>query len=130
MSDANYFLHLVGPDEPAIDVHPGEVLFEKGDHAYAMYVVKAGQLEIFDGGTVFETVGPGQIVGEMAMIDDVPRGAAVRATTECKLIAIDRDRFITMVERTPTFSIRVMRVLANRLRALHEAQLRLLAQKK
>ena len=130
MSDTDSFLYLVGPNEPTIEVHPGEVLFEKGDHAFAMYIVKSGRLEIVDAGTVFETVGPGQIVGEMAMIDDVPRGAAVRAKTECQLIAIDRDRFITMVERTPTFSIRVMRVLANRLRALHEAQIRLLAQRK
>jgi CRP-like cAMP-binding protein len=130
MSDSNDFLYLVGPDEPTIEIHPGEILFEKGDHAYAMYIVKSGRLEIVDGGRVFETVGPGQIVGEMAMIDDVPRGAAVRAATECLLIAIDRDRFITMVERTPTFSIRVMRVLANRLRSLHEAQIRLLEGKK
>ncbi len=129
MSDPNYFLHLLGPDEPTIEVHPGEILFEKGDYAYAMYVVKSGQLEIVDGGAVFETVGPGQIVGEMAMIDDVPRGAAVRAKTECQLIAIDRDRFITMVERTPTFSIRVMRVLANRLRDLHELQIQQLKSK-
>ena len=130
MSDTDSFLYLVGPNEPTIEVHPGEVLFEKGDHAFAMYIVKSGRLEIVDAGTVFETVGPGQIVGEMAMIDDVPRGAMVRAATECLLIPIDRARFTTMIERTPTFAIRVMRVLANRLRDLHEMQVRLLKQNK
>ena len=121
------FLPLVGPEAPTVEVHPGEVLFAKGDKALAMYVVRSGRLEIFDGGTVYETVGPGQIIGEMAMIDDEPRSANVRAIEECLVVPIDRKRFVTMVERTPTFAIRVMRVLVQRLRALHELQLKLAA---
>jgi CRP/FNR family cyclic AMP-dependent transcriptional regulator len=114
------FLFLLGPDVEIVDIHPGEVLFEKGDRAIAVYVVKSGRLEIFDGPFTYETVTAGDLIGEMALIDEAPRSASIRAVTECEIIPIDAKRFITMVERTPTFAIRVMRTLVRRLRLLHE----------
>jgi CRP-like cAMP-binding protein len=124
MSDKENFLFLLGPDADAVEIHPGEILFEKGDKAIAVYVVKSGKLEIFDGTVTYETVGPGDLIGEMALIDEAPRSASIRAVTECEIIPIDAKRFITMVERTPTFAIRVMRVLVRRMRSLHELDLK------
>lgn len=117
------FLFLLGPEFDTVEIHPGEILFEKGDRAIAVYVVKSGRLEIFDGPITYETVSPGDLIGEMALIDEAPRSASIRAVTECEIIPIDAKRFITMVERTPTFAIRVMRVLVRRLRSLHELDL-------
>jgi len=124
MNERDNFLFLLGPDAESVEIHPGEILFEKGDKAIAVYVVKSGQLEIFDGPVVYETVGEGDLIGEMALIDAAPRSASIRAVTECEIIPIDAKRFITMVERTPTFAIRVMRVLVRRLRELHELDLK------
>jgi len=118
------FLFLLGPEAEAVDIHPGEILFNKGDKAIAVYVVKSGKLEIFDGKVVYETVGAGDLIGEMALIDEAPRSASIRAVTECEIIPIDAKRFIQMVERTPTFAIRVMRTLVRRLRSLHELDLK------
>ena len=118
------FLYLLGPDAEAVEIHPGEILFDKGDKAIAVYVIKSGKLEIFDGPYVYETVSEGDLIGEMALIDEAPRSASIRAVTESEIIPIDAKRFVTMVERTPTFAIRVMRVLVRRLRALHEADLK------
>jgi len=124
MTEKDNFLFLLAPDMDSVEVHPGEILFEKGDKAIAVYVIKNGTMEIFDGPIVYETVGPGDLIGEMALIDAAPRSASIRAVTECDVIPIDAKRFITMVERTPTFAIRVMRVLVRRLRALHELDLK------
>jgi CRP/FNR family cyclic AMP-dependent transcriptional regulator len=85
-----------------------------------MYVVKTGDLQILDGNYVYETVSAGGIVGEMAMVDGSPRSATVRAIEPTTVIPIDERRFVFMVQQTPFFALRVMRVMAARLRAMNE----------
>ena len=99
---------------------PGEALFEKGQPGRLMYVVKSGNLQILDGNHVYETVSAGGILGEMAVVDGAPRSATVRATTPSVVIPIDERRFLFMVQQTPFFALRVMRVLTARLRAMNE----------
>jgi CRP-like cAMP-binding protein len=85
-----------------------------------MYVVKDGEANIVVHGKVVETVGPGGIVGELALIDTQPRSATVVAKTDCQLVPIDEKRFMFLVQQTPYFSLHVMRVLADRLRRMDE----------
>jgi CRP-like cAMP-binding protein len=94
----------------------GDVIFNVGDPTGPMYAVKDGEIEIIIGDKVIETIGPGGIVGEMALIDDSPRSALVRAKTDCHLVPISKDRFQFLVQQTPFFAINVMTVLAERLR--------------
>jgi CRP-like cAMP-binding protein len=124
MSEKENFLYLLDPDASSVEVHPGETLFAKGDRAINVYVIKSGKMEIFDGPVVYEMVGPGDLIGEMALIDEAPRSASIRAVTECEIIPIDAKRFVSMIERTPTFAIRVMRTLVRRLRELHELDMK------
>ena len=119
--DANYdFLNLFSGDEGVVHLTPGEKLFAKGDPATTMYVVRSGALQVHDGNVVYETVGPGGILGEMAIVDGAPRSAGVRAEHTSEVIAIDQVRFLRMVERTPFFAIRIMQVLTRRLRHTNE----------
>jgi len=96
-----------------------EVLFREGEQGERMYVVLEGCVDILVGDNVIETASEGDIVGEMALIDNAPRSASVIANTECRLVGIDRDRFHLLVQRNPTFSTYVMKVLANRLRHMN-----------
>jgi len=114
------FLGLFGDDTEGETLSAGEALFQKGDPAKAFYVVKSGELQVLDGNHVFETVGPGGIVGEMALVDGGPRSAAVRATAPSVVIPIDQKRFLFMVQQTPFFAVRVMTVMSQRLRAMNE----------
>ena len=57
----------------------------------------------------------------MALIDDSPRSATVVALTDVTVVPIQEQRFLFMVEHTPFFALRVMRVLANRLRRQNKA---------
>jgi CRP/FNR family cyclic AMP-dependent transcriptional regulator len=57
---------------------------------------------------------------EMALIDAGPRSATVRAIRQSIVIPIDERRFLFMVQHTPFFALRVMRVLTARLRAMNE----------
>jgi CRP/FNR family transcriptional regulator, cyclic AMP receptor protein len=114
------FLGLFGKDPEGVTLAAGASLFEKGEPGHLMYVVKSGDLQIIDGNHVYETVSAGGNLGEMALIDAGPRSATVRAIRQSIVIPIDERRFLFMVQHTPFFAFRVMRVLTARLRAMNE----------
>jgi CRP-like cAMP-binding protein len=97
----------------------GHVIFKAGDPGTLMYVVREGEVEIVLGNQVFETVGPGGLFGEMALIDAQPRSATARAKTDCIVAPIDERRFTFLVQQTPYFSLQLMRVLVARLRRMN-----------
>ena len=117
---AKGFLNLFGGDPGKIRLDQGQILFSKGDTAKDLYVVESGRLEVFDGDQVLQTLGPDEIVGEMALIDGGPRSASVRAAAKSVVIQIDEKRFLRMVSDTPYFALRVMRVMVERLRNMNE----------
>jgi len=94
----------------------GTVICQEGDPGDTMYIVQSGEVEIQAGGRVVEIVGPEGIFGEMALIDQAPRSAAVVARTDCVLAPITQKQFLFMVEETPFFAIRVMQAMSARLR--------------
>src|SRR5215467_13384070 len=110
------FLNLFSGDQETVALSAGGRLFRKGEPAHTMYVVRSGAVQVHDGDTVFETVGPGGLIGEMALVDGAPRSAGARADVASEMIPVDERRFLAMIERTPYFAIRVMRVLTRRLR--------------
>jgi CRP-like cAMP-binding protein len=98
----------------------GTTIIEEGRPGKLMYVVKAGSADILVGGKVVASVGPGEVFGELSLIDDRARSAAVVARTDCELVPVDERRFLFLVQQTPYFAIQVMRVLAERLRRMNE----------
>jgi CRP-like cAMP-binding protein len=117
MINPNLFLNLFR-DKEAQSFPAGEYVFKAGDHGETMYIITEGEVDIIEGSTVLDTIGPGSIVGELALIDDEPRSASVRARTDCRLVPVDRRRFQFMVQETPFFGLAVMKVLADRLRKM------------
>jgi CRP/FNR family cyclic AMP-dependent transcriptional regulator len=113
-------LGLFEHEMEVVTLAPRETLFEKGEPGRLMYVVKTGDLQILDGNSVYENVSAGGIVGEMAVVDGSPRSATVRAINPSTVIPIDERRFLFMVQQTPFFALRVMRVMTARLRAMNE----------
>jgi CRP-like cAMP-binding protein len=97
----------------------GQPIFQVGEDGSVMYVVKEGQVDIVVGGAVVDTVGPGGIVGEMALIDRGPRSASAIARTDCKLAPVDEARFHFLVQQTPFFAMEVMRIVVDRLRRMN-----------
>jgi CRP-like cAMP-binding protein len=94
----------------------GDTIFEAGDAGAYMYVVQDGEVEVSTDGRVIDTLGPGGVFGEMALIDSAPRTATVRAKTDCRLVALDEVKFMHHVHRTPFFALQVMRIMNERLR--------------
>ena len=75
-------------------------------------------MDVLVGDRVVERAERGAILGEMALIDNSPRSASAIAKTACRLVPVTRRRFIFMVQQTPNFSLHVMKVMADRLRAM------------
>jgi CRP-like cAMP-binding protein len=94
----------------------GSVIFSKGDPGDRMYVITGGSVSIVDGERTIATLGPGELLGELALIDASPRSAAAIALTDCALAPIDRPRFLFLVQQTPYFAVQVMQAMAERLR--------------
>jgi CRP-like cAMP-binding protein len=94
----------------------GEPLFFEHRSGTEMYAVDSGRIDVLTYGKVLEEVGPGGIVGEMALIDDGPRSAAALAAEPSEVLVISRDLFLTLVREDPAFALYVMSVLAGRLR--------------
>ena len=116
MTRPNLLLNLFS-DKEAMSFAAGEFVFKAGDPGETMYIINEGEVEILDGsGTILETAGPGSIVGELALIDDEPRSATAVAATDVELIAVSEKQFLFLVGQTPYFALKVMRVLAQRLR--------------
>ena len=97
----------------------GEVIFREYDMGFEMYVVLEGEVELTIGGKPVETLGPGEPFGEMALIDQTPRAATATARTACKLAVIPEKRFLFMIQTTPHFALRIMKVMADRLRTMN-----------
>jgi CRP/FNR family transcriptional regulator, cyclic AMP receptor protein len=97
---------------------PGQLIFEEGQPGDVMYAITDGEIEVTVRGKLVDHVGPGSIIGEMALIDDSPRSATARARTQSKLVPISQKRFTFLVQQTPFFSIQVMSIMAERLRRL------------
>ena len=85
-----------------------------------MYVVAEGHISLTVRGHEIQVVQPGELFGEMALIDAEPRSATATAKTPCRLARVDEPRFAFLVQQTPFFALHVMRVLAGRLRQMDD----------
>jgi CRP/FNR family cyclic AMP-dependent transcriptional regulator len=99
----------------------GETIFNEGDTGNTtMYVVVEGEVDLLVKGKLVEHLGPGGVLGEMALLDNVPRSASAIAKTACRLVEINEKRFKFLVQQTPNFALQLMRVIADRLRRMDD----------
>lgn len=111
-------LNLFRASEKIREVSAGGAIFSEGEPGDVMYVVLEGEIDIRVGGESIQTALPGDLVGEMALIDTKARSATALAASDCRLAAVDEQEFINMVQKNPFFSLHVLRVLAERLRRM------------
>jgi CRP/FNR family transcriptional regulator, cyclic AMP receptor protein len=94
----------------------GDIIFREGDSAVDLFVIKSGQVRIQLGNRTIADLSPDTIFGEMALIDDQPRSATAIAATDVELVSVSEKQILFLVSQTPYFALKVMRVLAQRLR--------------
>ena len=98
----------------------GEKIFLEEDIGDAMYMERSGRVDVITYGTVLENIRAGGIFGEMALIDDGPRSAAAIAAEPTEVVAIDKPTFLAVLRDHPELALRVMSLLATRLRRMNK----------
>ena len=105
-------------DTELVFFHAGQQIFREGEPGEVMYVVHDGEVELHVRGQLVDALGPGGVLGEMALIERAPRSATATAKTDCTLVPIPEKRFMFMVQQTPHFALQIMKVIADRLRRM------------
>jgi CRP/FNR family cyclic AMP-dependent transcriptional regulator len=103
-------------EQPPASYGTGKVIVSAGAAGAFMYVVMEGRVAISIGDQVVEHVGPGGFFGEMALVDRSPRAATAAAESDCTLLSIGRNDFITLVKAKPVFGALLLKSMAERAR--------------
>ncbi len=97
----------------------GEALFKQGDVGDAAYILLEGDADVMvdtpKGEMRVATLGQNDIVGEIAILCDVPRTATIIAKTRLVTLRVSKDGFFNLVTQFPTVGVEVMHELASRL---------------
>ena len=102
-------------DLVAIDAEPGERIIGEGESGDRFYLVQDGEVEVHERDALRRTEGPGEGFGEIALLRDVPRTATVIATRPTRLLALDRDHFLTAVTAHARSRLAADQIAASRL---------------
>ena len=95
----------------------GQFIFAEGQpDDELMYAVLDGEVNIVRQERLLETIPPGSVFGEMALLDNNPRSASAIAKTDCRVAAITEKRFMQVVSQNPHFALDMMRLLTERVR--------------
>ena len=111
---------LTGNNIEARTFKAGSIIFREGDEASELFVIKSGQVRVQIGNRTIRELGAESIFGEMALIHSEPRSATVTAITDVELVPVSEKQFLFLVSQTPYFALKVMRVLAQRLRVTNK----------
>ncbi len=107
----------------------GSVVFREGDPGDAMYVIQSGRVVISkrtsSGEVVIATLDSGEIFGEMALFDQLPRSATATTEGETRILRIDKRRFFSSISRDPTMAFRILESMSTRTRRINDEFIRL-----
>jgi len=116
----------------ACSFDPGDIMVERGEHDKSVYFIIHGCVHVLNYSSsgravTYASAAEGEMFGEMAAIDGLPRSAWVCAITDCKLIKIREETFMGFVRSNSTFAISVLRKLSNNLRELDKRLINILS---
>ncbi len=98
----------------------GEIIFEQGQVAHHLYMIVRGKVDVFYRAASKEhpvaVLGEKECFGEMAILDDEPRSATVRAAEPTMVLKIERDSFYELIHERPQISFAIFKILSHRLR--------------
>jgi CRP-like cAMP-binding protein len=111
-------LEALDAESEVLGLRAGEWLFRQGDAGDAMYVVRAGRLDVVDEetGGILRVLGRGAALGELSLLTSAPRSAGVRAARRSEVLAIARATFERLMVATPEGSLALARGLGLQLR--------------
>jgi len=103
------------------ELAPGAYLIREDEIGDSMYIILEGTVQVRkrsgDGEVVLAERGGGEVIGEMSVLDQAPRYASVLALTQCRILKIDQETFMALIDWSPTAARAVLRTFAQRIRS-------------
>lgn len=99
-----------------VELAPGETFIEEGQPGECLYIVIEGDVRVHRNENTISFIGPGETVGELALLDPEVRVASVTAVNDAFLFRIDREPFDEVMADRPEIAQGIIRVLTRRLR--------------
>jgi CRP/FNR family transcriptional regulator, cyclic AMP receptor protein len=114
--------HLSGLAERRV-YKPRETIVEKGAPANEFFVLLRGRAKVGTPGAdgshaAVNVMGPGEVFGEIAILDGQPRSATVTTLEECEMAVVDKAAFNNLLSASPSMAVKLLNVLARRVREL------------
>ena len=114
-------LNALAENTTARKLAPGDILMKKGDPGDSLFIIHEGWVKIVTVDSrgdelIINKCGPGEIIGEMALLDSGPRSASVIALEDSEALELKRDAFQNVIDNHPEVSLSIIRSYSNRLR--------------
>ncbi|MEA2673673.1 MAG: hypothetical protein QOI92_865 [Chloroflexota bacterium] len=111
-------LEELGGIADEVEVRAGTVLTHEGYREGFFFVIVSGSVRIERGGRTINTLGPGDFLGEIALLDGGPRTATATAETACRLLSMTYQMFHELLDASPEIRAAILEAVGQRLRAL------------
>ena len=109
--------------------HAGDTIISEGEAGDTAFLIVAGSVEVTIGAGAaaksLGVLGPGDVFGEMSLIEPGPRSASVRALTDAECFVTDYDAFVNSTQADPERAVQLMKTLVRRLRQTNERMARI-----
>ncbi len=111
-------LEEIGRIADEIDVPAGTALTHEGRHEGYFFVIVSGSVRIERSGRTINTIGAGDFLGEIALLDGGPRTATATTESPCRLLSMTHERFHELLETSPSARTAILEAVGQRLRAI------------
>jgi len=107
----------------------GEIIFKEGEKGETMYVIQSGKVTIYKstpaGDVHISELGGGEIFGEMALFDRLPRSASAKAHNEAQILSIDKKKLFSTISKDPTLVFKILEAMSSRIRRVNDELMKL-----
>jgi len=107
----------------------GEIIFKEGDKGETMYVIQSGKVTIYKstpaGDVHISELGGGEIFGEMALFDRLPRSASAKTHNEARILSIDKKKLFSTISKDPTLVFKILESMSSRIRRVNDELMKL-----
>jgi CRP/FNR family transcriptional regulator, cyclic AMP receptor protein len=111
-------LRVIAQHADEVDVPEGTELVRQGEFAYEFFVIEDGRAEVARDGDMIATLGPGDFLGEMGIVEKAARNATVITTSPAKVIVMTEQAFRSMSRSNPDVASRISAAVEARYQAL------------
>lgn len=108
--------------EHSVDFDAGEIILYEGNKGSSVYFIVQGMVNVYIGQGESRkhlwVLSQGDIFGEMALLDSLPRTASVEAETDVELLVLERDVFYNLIGKYPALAVKVIQLMGKRMRKM------------